>query len=218
MAKIARKGYTEYWNIHDPYIEPWKGELEKRCASCGLVKDIREFNVARKERRGLNSYCKQCIAERAKNNPQYSAKWRKNNPEKANKYSREWMRKSGYNSSLKQKRGQFRVRNIKSGFGELDFSYEELIEWNKKQLRRCHYCHCPEEIVLSGKWNRRKYHDKRTETLTFDRKDNDKGYELSNLCLACDVCNVVKGNIFGEVDFMEIAQKYIKPKWKKLHP
>jgi hypothetical protein len=51
--------------------------------------------------------------------------------------------------------------------------------------------------------------------LTIDRKDNNFGYTSKNIVLACDICNVVKSNIFTEKEMLEIG-KIIKKRYKNL--
>lgn len=48
--------------------------------------------------------------------------------------------------------------------------------------------------------------------LSIDRKYNELGYTIDNLCLACNRCNTVKGNTFTYDEMVEIGHNYIKPK------
>lgn len=52
--------------------------------------------------------------------------------------------------------------------------------------------------------------------LQIERIDNDKGYELNNIELACHTCNVIHQKPLRFKTMREIAQKYITPKWKKI--
>ena len=57
--------------------------------------------------------------------------------------------------------------------------------------------------------------------LTVDRKDNDKGYSLDNMVLACHRCNSIKGDWFSYDEMKEIAEKYMIPrieKWRRENP
>lgn len=49
----------------------------------------------------------------------------------------------------------------------------------------------------------------------FARVSMKLGYFISNICLACVVCNRIKSNFFNHDEFIEISQKYIKPKLQK---
>lgn len=54
------------------------------------------------------------------------------------------------------------------------------------------------------------------ERLAIDCKVNDLEYRKGNIVLSCGRCNSVKGDIWDDITFREIAQKYIKPLWIKL--
>lgn len=215
-SDLSRKRWVDknklHWKSHNPYQDPHNGRFEKICSYCSTLKHIREFSIHRQSTDGLNQYCKTCFNEL---NSENRKTWRKNNLDKARKSSRESMNRTGRNRSLYAKMTQFKKRNIKLGFGDLKFTYKELVDWNYNQKRECYYCSCPESLIKTGLWSHRK-HAGSTRQLTFDRKNNNIGYELDNLCLACDPCNVAKSNIFNEQDFIEIAQKYIKPMWQRV--
>lgn len=86
----------------------------------------------------------------------------------------------------------------------------EFYEWYRKQPNRCHYCDLVDITLddeLSG--------NRQALTFTIDRKDSSQPYILSNMVFACWVCNRLKSNEFSHDEWMEIAQKYVKPKWKK---
>jgi len=54
-----------------------------------------------------------------------------------------------------------------------------------------------------------------TIRLTIDRIDNNFGYKINNIVLACGRCNLIKSNFFSSKEMKEIGQKYVKTKWKK---
>lgn len=92
---------------------------------------------------------------------------------------------------------------------EFNLSRYEFAAWYIKEPKKCHYCGIPEKIIfindLSGKQRR----------LQIDRKDNSKIYTFDNIVLACPTCNLLKSSIFTYEEWLEIAEKYIKPKWKE---
>ena len=51
--------------------------------------------------------------------------------------------------------------------------------------------------------------------MTIDRKDSNKGYSADNCVSCCFLCNKLKSNFFTEKEFIEIAEKYVTPRWKK---
>jgi len=76
----------------------------------------------------------------------------------------------------------------------------------------CHYCGITklEAETLEGFFN------ETTKRLTVDCKDNDLGYRIDNIVLACHKCNFIKSNIFTHDEMVEIANKYLKPKLDKI--
>lgn len=108
-------------------------------------------------------------------------------------------------------------QNIKGGakfYGkhECNISQEDFVEWYENELKVCAYCGVPEELLerfLSQ-------YTSRYARFTIDCINPELGYTKGNLALACDKCNATKNNIFSFDEMREIAQKYIKPKWKRL--
>jgi 5-methylcytosine-specific restriction endonuclease McrA len=79
---------------------------------------------------------------------------------------------------------------------------EEFIAWYNNQEQKCYYC----DRTL-GEIKRditeQKTHKNR---LTIDRKDNNGGYSINNIALACRRCNEIKGNYFTENKMLEIGK------------
>ena len=88
-------------------------------------------------------------------------------------------------------------------------SKEEFVVWYEGEPKICAYCDIPEHLAPLM----RKYFGAHGIQLSVDCKDNDQGYVLDNLVLACDRCNFIKSNIFTHEEMRIIGQKYIKPKW-----
>lgn len=94
--------------------------------------------------------------------------------------------------------------------GDVGFTREEFVAWYSLQLKECVYCDIPEEVMCSvgDIWNN---HRRR---LDIDRIDGGQEYKKGNIVLACPRCNMTKSDTFSFAEMREIAQKYIKPKWK----
>jgi hypothetical protein len=75
----------------------------------------------------------------------------------------------------------------------------EFREWYKITPKICAYC----DRNISER-------TERMRNLSIDRKYNELGYTLENICFACNRCNTVKGNVFTFDQMREIAQKYLK--------
>jgi hypothetical protein len=103
--------------------------------------------------------------------------------------------------------------NVKSRATKKRLSYpsrKAFVEWYEKQPKICSYCGITVEhweMLYNGHQN--KY------SLTIDRKNNDVGYEISNMALACGKCNMIKNDTLEYEEMVEIGNKYIKPKWQK---
>jgi len=87
---------------------------------------------------------------------------------------------------------------------------EEFVEWYKNTPRECVYCGIKEselylwKEIVGGRFKR----------LTVDCADNDKGYVKGNLVLACDKCNVMKGDVLTYDDMLYVGQRFVRPKWE----
>lgn len=94
---------------------------------------------------------------------------------------------------------------------KIDFllTLQEFCEWFDNTEKVCCYCGVSEEHL--NKLGRKK------SMLTVDRKNNTRGYEQNNICLACFRCNNMKSNFFTEAEWKEIADKYIKPRLEEYH-
>lgn len=184
------------------------------CTKCKLdlaesefFKTSRYFKNPSKNKKRLCTVCKKCtgirIAEnRHKNALKYrelARKWTKNNPDKRKKIRTKW-----------QNSAKGIYQNLKKRSSILIISRSDFIEWFDVQEKKCGYCEVPEKFATSL-GNSSMY-----RRLNIDRKDNNKGYEKGNLLLSCATCNRIKSNIFSYSEMLEIAKKYIKPKWQKL--
>lgn len=102
-------------------------------------------------------------------------------------------------------------------------STETLIQWWQNTPDTCHWCkrtltqyqHTINEIINGKNKNillnklRKILQTHNNKYLTYDRRNSDKGYELSNLVKSCLICNTAKGFIIDEVEFELISDKII---------
>ena len=88
---------------------------------------------------------------------------------------------------------------------------EEFINWYIKQKKICIYCGLPEEQILlirpKNKTNLR---------LEIDRMNNNEGYLIDNICLACPHCNIVKNDVLTFKEMKFIGNKFMKLKHNKI--
>ncbi len=111
-------------------------------------------------------------------------------------------------------KGHYKIikRNAKKR-GLSVLSQEAFLHWYDKQDKSCVYCGVSEEVV-------KKYPAKvrgiEVRRLTVDRKDNNIGYEVDNIVLACYYCNQTKGSLFSYEEMKELSKLFIKPKWQSL--
>ena len=127
-------------------------------------------------------------------NPKYreSVKnWNDNNPDKMKEY------RLNYNNSPKGKLTKLRLRARHDNI-PFNIDINEWLSWFNKQDFYCYYCGI--ETTFNG--------DDRMKCYSIDRKDNDIGYEISNIVLSCNRCNLAKGSWFSEDEMLEIAAKY----------
>lgn len=91
-------------------------------------------------------------------------------------------------------------------------SEEEFIRWWNSTPKRCHYCGSTDEdqARLSAALGLQR----RSNRLQIDRMDSTRGYSLDNIALACRICNEHKKDFFSEQQFIEIAERYLKPKFR----
>ena len=82
---------------------------------------------------------------------------------------------------------------------------EEFINWYNSQEKKCIYCGKTEKELIK---NPKKYDFGYERRLSIDRLDNDKGYELGNLSLACFECNRFKGYKTTYWQMITLKQKF----------
>jgi hypothetical protein len=90
---------------------------------------------------------------------------------------------------------------------------EDFIIWYNSQNKKCHYCEVLEKELPESF---RKVSVSRNGTinrLTIDRKNNNIGYIITNLVLACAQCNRMKGEFLSYEEMLQVGS-IIKNKWK----
>jgi 5-methylcytosine-specific restriction endonuclease McrA len=100
-------------------------------------------------------------------------------------------------------------RNARNRSIDFPLLLEDFVSWFLESKKVCRYCGIPVErlrVVDKSK--------KMAKRLSIDRIDNNRGYEIDNIALACMLCNFIKSNIFTGDEMMEIGKKYIRPKWQ----
>ena len=70
-------------------------------------------------------------------------------------------------------------------------------KWYSAQEKNCYYCNTP--LIKGGLT---------LDAQTIDRKDNNNGYLIDNMVLACRRCNIIKGNWLNEIQMLQIAGLY----------
>lgn len=186
----------------------------KICSKCKQSKPLSEFYRDKQKRDKLTSSCKQCAEVMGKiyrdkvqedntlrqirNN--YHRQYRRLNIRKQREYYK--LKQREYNKTPKGK--YYNKRSIAKRLGiKFDISRQEFVDWfNRQKPLGCYYCNADLEFIEQG--------NKTMGGITIDRKNNDNGYTLENICLSCRRCNTIKGNWFNEQQMLEIAKKYLR--------
>ena len=90
-----------------------------------------------------------------------------------------------------------------------DIENEWFSDWYTLSDKKCNYCGVEEKTLIAA--------DRSKSCLTIDRKNNLIGYTKENICLACFRCNNMKSNFFTAEEWLEIANRYIKPRIIEYH-
>ena len=122
------------------------------------------------------------------------AKWQKENRARLNATIKIWKKKYSQTPEGIYKVIRDNARKKKRKF----LSKSDFISWYIIEPKICIYCG-----IKEGK-----------KRLSIDRKDNNKGYLIDNITLACDLCNSVKG---ADLTYDEMKQvgKIIKKRYKR---
>ena len=160
----------------------------KTCTKCGVEKPLTEFGKHRLSKDGHAYRCKECARKHS------------------NAYS---ITSAGIYNQIKG-RSNFYKRKGSKFYKPLNISKEDFIKWYESQERICVYCDIPEEKMKLIAED----FDGRVSRLQVDSMNNDIGYELGNIVLACHRCNFIKLNFLTFDEMYEFGHKYLKPKWQ----
>jgi len=94
----------------------------------------------------------------------------------------------------------------------IKMTQEEFVDWYNSKPKICCYCGIPENSLKVIDY----IPEHRRSRLQIERIDNDKGYELDNIDLACYACNMIHQKPLSFEEIREIAEHYITPKWKSI--
>ena len=170
----------------------------RKCCRC---KKLYKINIERYlKNRHITGYCYNCkkIMDR---------EYRIKNGIKVYETKQIWYlknKKKPYQRWLRLKHTA-KTRNL-----QFDITSDDFIKWYENIPKICTYCGIPQEHLSCPPIMFDRFH----KELTFDRMNNEKGYYLDNITLACQRCNFIKSNILTFDEMMEIGEKYIKPKWQ----
>ena len=143
---------------------------------------------------------------------EYDKQYSKNNREKANLWARESYERNKEKQPLK-KRNYFKtasgiyahLKGRMTRANKLDLlklSKEDFIKWYDSQEKVCFYCKRTLQEIIIDKTQSRKI----IRRLSIDRVDNNKGYENSNIVLACGKCNKIKNDFFTKDEMLKIIK------------
>lgn len=192
----------------------------KECRHCHKELDDSCFSKNPRNRDGLHSYCKKCVAEIAK---EYN---RTKGKEKQKRIYKNQI-DSGY---FRFGHGAFvNMKNSAKKRGvQFDLSEEELKLWWQALDDKCEYCGSTidqyikiRDFVLNYSGNNQLiksikktvYNTERTKkisTMTIDRIDSNESYNGKNLVKACWICNSLKSNKMNYTEAKEKLKKINK--------
>ncbi|GAG51216.1 unnamed protein product, partial [marine sediment metagenome] len=160
----------------------------KHCKRCGRTLSIEQFHRDKKSKDGRAFYCKECVSIMGK-------KYR-DTP-------------SGIYSGMKS-RSKYYKNNRPNNYKPLKITEKDFIAWYVAEPKICAYCDIPEILLhrvddaLNNKINR----------LSIDCKDNEVGYKIGNIVLACNRCNYMKSDVLSFEQMRYIGQTFLKPIWQ----
>lgn len=162
--------------------------ITKVCSNCNQEKSLSEFSNSKSTKDGKMYVCKKC-------NREINHEWRKT--------------PSGIYTLIKSRQRHYE-KTYNNRCKPFNLKRKTFITWYNETPKTCHYCGLPEEHLK----NIHGGHLDRVNRLTVDCIDNEVGYEINNIVLACNRCNLIKSNVFSYDEMREIGEKYLKPKWE----
>jgi hypothetical protein len=182
---------------------------------CGQRKEVTEFHKNSRSSDGLHSYCKECNKLKAKlfNNTE---KGKLNVKRAVNRQTKKGYYKYG-NGAINNMSISAKKRGI-----EFNLTERELKSWWLQVEDKCNYCGITikeyrelRDFIQSysgtnwkikrfKKFFKQEAHSKIND-MTIDRKDNSKGYEISNIVKACWFCNSLKSDFYTEEEMTKVG-------------
>ena len=169
--------------------------MDKICSKCKILKPFTNFSKG-SGTYNLQNYCKECSFEYGKtpNMKTYQIRYRQSPKGKEFiKHPNAIYATLKYNATRDNKL--------------LTFTLKDFTVWYVNQPKRCVYCNREESEAIKdrdGKYNR----------LSIDRMNNNLGYDLDNIALACCRCNVRKSDDLTFNQMKEVANFINKLKEK----
>jgi len=157
----------------------------KTCTKCKRELPLNAFGNHRGCPGGLSYWCKECCRKN-------SARWRAT--------------PSGIYTSIRSRQ---KFDNKTKYFRPFEITRNDFVQWYGSQEKKCAYCDIPEELLNKVE----DIYNDQILRLTIDCKDNELGYTLDNIVLACKRCNSIKSDNLSFDEMYEFSQKYLKPKW-----
>ena len=173
-------------------------DLVKTCTCCKVEKSITEFYKSKTQKYGVNSRCKKCAINVAK-------EWAKSNPDKRlvqcriyeakNKDAIKKRKKNKRESMTFDDRFQLLIKNArarKEYVVSVDAKYLQSVYESQEGL--CAYTKLP-LLAIGNQLN----------TMSLDRVDSSKDYTEDNVQLVCVAINKMKLN-YTEDQFIQLCQ------------
>ncbi len=173
----------------------------KICKRCQRDKPLEEFSRNKTRRDGLQDYCKVCngkinkqwLGQHREQYREYQARWYKDNQERLKIKAADYAKTP--TERYRQIKRRAKLRNV-----GLVITKSEFISWFNSEKDICHYC----GRELTG------YRNGNLQGLTIDRRDNNQPYELGNLVLSCNRCNIMKGSWLTEEQMIDATKRYFR--------
>lgn len=213
MIAVKKCGECKKYYTTDNF-RTLRGNISEKCTNCLGNQRIRD---RKRDRKGRDYKTYEQGAERKEKKKQ----WRLDNPEKSQQYTEksrgirirregidEYHRKNNEYTNNHRKQNPEKQKiinslnkvNIKYRYGwykreaeNKGRQYELTFEQSKEYfLGDCYYCgNSPcEKILLNG----------------IDRKHNYGDYTFDNCVSACELCNMIKGEIVNDIEFLKICE------------
>ena len=193
--------------------------MSKECASCHRILDESYFTKNKRNADGLHSYCKECNALKAKIYNQ--TKGREKLLESRKRQIDSGYFRYGHGAYINMQKSAAKRGIV------FDLTEIQLKEWWLNSENKCFYCGCTQERFIEYRdfiknyvganpqilyikehvFNKPNYY--KISTMTIDRVDSSKGYNLNNIVKACWICNSMKSNIYSGSEMVEISKNII---------